>query len=127
MPKKSIINLGVDLKSRCLKVFPPPEAEPYRDLANFRFRLNRDQALQLARALLAATQEWEEVEVVVHRFERRKSDGAFLVSVLLVIVVSLLTQKRDVPKPLTDVDHQVIETKDRLGLLPLKDALRKIP
>jgi len=25
------------------------------------------------------------------------------------------------------VDYQVIETKDRLGLLPLKDALRKIP
>jgi len=52
---------------------------------------------------------------------------AFLVSVLLVVVVSLLTQKRDAPKPLTDVDYQVIETKDRLGLLPLKDALRKIP
>ncbi len=82
MPKKSIINLGVDLRCRCLKVFPPPDAEAYRDLATLRFRLNREQAYQLARALLAATQDWEEVEVVVHRFERRPRDGAFLVSVL---------------------------------------------
>lgn len=82
MPKKSFINLDVDLRCRCLQVFPPPEAEPYQELANFRFRLTREQAYQLARALLAATQEWEELEIVVHRFERRPSDGAFLVSVL---------------------------------------------
>lgn len=82
MPKKSIINVGVDLRCRCLEVFPPPEAEPFRELATFRFRLNREQACQLARALLAATQEWEEMEVVVHRFEGRRRDGAFLVSVL---------------------------------------------
>lgn len=82
MPKKSVINLNIDLRGRCLQVFPPPEAEAYRDLTTMRFRLNREQALHLARAILAATEEWEEVEIVVHRFERRRSDGAFLITVL---------------------------------------------
>lgn len=82
MAKKSMINLNVDLRGRCLQVFPPPEAEAYRELPTVRFRLNRQQAQHLACALLAAIQEWEEVEVVVHRFERRRSDGAFLLTVL---------------------------------------------
>ena len=49
---------------------------------------------------------------------------SFLVSVILVVVVSLLTQKVDVPKPLRDVDGNILEFKARLGTLPLIDALR---
>jgi Na+/proline symporter len=52
---------------------------------------------------------------------------AFLVSVVLVVAVSLLTQKVDVPRPMSDVEGKFMSFKDRLGLLPLRDALRKIP
>ena len=31
---------------------------------------------------LAATQEWEEVELVVHRFDKRQSDNTYLLSVV---------------------------------------------
>ena len=50
---------------------------------------------------------------------------AFLVSLVLVVVVSYATQKRDVPKELTDVDGNPLALKKRLGWLPLKDALGK--
>ena len=50
---------------------------------------------------------------------------AFLVSLVLVVVVSFATQKRDVPKELTDVDGNPLALKKRLGWLPLKDALGK--
>ncbi len=50
---------------------------------------------------------------------------AFLVSLVLVVVVSYATQKRDVPKELTDVDGRPLALKKRLGWLPLKDALGK--
>ncbi|MBN1149035.1 MAG: sodium:solute symporter family protein [Anaerolineales bacterium] len=51
------------------------------------------------------------------------STPAFLISVALVIVVSLLTQKRDAPMPVTDIDGNPLHMKNRLGLLPLKEAL----
>lgn len=51
---------------------------------------------------------------------------AFLVSLILVVVVSLLTQKRDAPRPLLDVDNKPMAFKNRMGILPLRDALRKL-
>ena len=51
---------------------------------------------------------------------------AFFVSLALVIVVSLLTQKQDAPKPLADVDGKVLPFEKRLGWLPLRDALRRL-
>jgi hypothetical protein len=45
-----------------------------------------------------------------------------------MIVVSLATQKQDVPKPTTDVDGNVMDTNpfNYLGIINLKDALRKL-
>jgi len=51
---------------------------------------------------------------------------AFVASVILVVVVSLLTQKKDPPKPLLDVTGKEMDFKNRLGILALKDALRPL-
>jgi Na+/proline symporter len=53
---------------------------------------------------------------------------AFLASVFLMVVVSLATQKRNVPRPVTDVDGNSIDTNPfhLLGITPIKDALRKL-
>ncbi len=51
------------------------------------------------------------------------STPAFLASVVLLVVVSLLTAKRDPARPIQDVDGKFMSPKDRLGILPLKDAL----
>lgn len=51
------------------------------------------------------------------------STPAFLASVVLLVVVSLLTARRDPPRPIQDVDGKFMSPKNRLGILPLKDAL----
>lgn len=53
---------------------------------------------------------------------------AFFASLILTVVVSLLTQKKDAPKPITDIDGKVIDINPfhNLGISPIKDALRKL-
>lgn len=53
---------------------------------------------------------------------------AFLVSILMMVVVSLLTQEKNVPKPITDIDGNIMDTNPvrYLGVTPIKDALRKL-
>ncbi|MFZ5878278.1 MAG: sodium:solute symporter family protein [Chloroflexota bacterium] len=53
---------------------------------------------------------------------------AFLISILVMIVISLATQKQDPPMPITDVDGKELDTNPFhfLGITPIKDALRKL-
>jgi SSS family transporter len=51
---------------------------------------------------------------------------AFIMSIILVVVVSLLTQKKDPPRPLQDVSGKYMEFKNRLGINSLRDALRPL-
>jgi SSS family transporter len=50
---------------------------------------------------------------------------ALIVSILLMIVVSLATQKKSPPLPLTDVDGQPLALDNRLGIVSLWDVFRK--
>ena len=69
-------------------------------------RLSREEALHLARAILAATQEWEEVELVVHRFDKRQSDNTYLLSVV--------PEHHEVEDPnfVKQIQHQAPKKKD---------------
>jgi SSS family transporter len=53
---------------------------------------------------------------------------AFLTSLVLVIVVSLLTGRRDPARPITDIDGKPMDTSPlrNLGFMPLRDALRRL-
>ncbi|NPV85019.1 MAG: sodium:solute symporter family protein [Anaerolineae bacterium] len=53
---------------------------------------------------------------------------AFVISLLLMWIGSLATQKIDPPKQLTDIDGNPIELKleNTIGWLPIRDALRKL-
>jgi hypothetical protein len=82
MPKRPFTSLTIDTHVRCLQVFPKEKEAAYKELPTMGVRLSREEALHLARALLAATQEWKEVELVVHRFDKRKSDNTYLLSVV---------------------------------------------
>jgi Na+/proline symporter len=46
---------------------------------------------------------------------------AVIIALIVMIGVSLLTQKKDPPLPLTDVDGNLLPNKKRLGVLPPKD------
>lgn len=53
---------------------------------------------------------------------------AFLISIVVIIVVSLATQKQNPPMPITDVDGKELDTNPFhfIGIMPIKDALRKL-
>jgi hypothetical protein len=42
---------------------------------------SREQAIHLARVLLAASQEWRHIDVTAYRFHQRKSDESYQVTV----------------------------------------------
>jgi Na+/proline symporter len=48
---------------------------------------------------------------------------AFLISVVVMVGVSLMTQRRDPPRPLVNADGELLPMQDRLGIVPLKEAL----
>jgi Na+/proline symporter len=53
---------------------------------------------------------------------------AFITSIVLMVVVSLATQKSDPPKPIIDYDGNPLDTNPfhHIGIMPIKDALRKL-
>ena len=43
--------------------------------------MTREQTMHLARVLLAVTQEWDEIDVPAYRFDKRKSDVTYHITV----------------------------------------------
>jgi|GEM_PF-2130517 len=82
MPKKPLTPLAVDTHIRCRQIYPKGEDAAYQNLKTVGVRLSRPEALRLATAILAAAQEWQEVELVVHRSDRRASDQSYLLTVV---------------------------------------------
>lgn len=82
MPKKSLTSLSIDMHIRCRQIFPPENEAAYKNMETMGVKLSREEALRLARAVLAATQDWQEVELVVHRFDKRPSDRSYLLTVV---------------------------------------------
>lgn len=76
--------------------------------------------------LMPTTLEMNAGDVEIARWDATyiSSVPAFLISMIVLVVVSLLTQKVDIPKLLTDVDGRPLRLHKRLGILPLKDAIR---
>lgn len=53
----------------------------HADLDTVGFKMSREQAIDLARVLLAVTQDWEIVDVTGFRLKQRKSDGTFSITI----------------------------------------------
>jgi hypothetical protein len=47
------------------------------DLKTIGIKLSRDQAVHLARVLLAVSQDWHEIDITGYRLEQRKTDGTY--------------------------------------------------
>lgn len=47
--------------------------------------MTREQAVDLARVLLAVMQDWEEIDITGFRHEKRRSDGTFRLTVTSAI------------------------------------------
>jgi hypothetical protein len=82
MKRESAKQCVIDANLRCERIYPTEDSE--RQISNLKtigFKLSKSQALQLARVLLAVTQDWDEVDVAGWRFNRRASDGSYILTV----------------------------------------------
>lgn len=82
MARKSPASISVDPNVRCERIYPIEKAKKsVSDLKTVGVRLNNEQAVHLARALLAVAQDWESMDITGYRFERRRSDGTYRLTV----------------------------------------------
>jgi hypothetical protein len=82
MARKSPKSILVNPNVRCLRVYPIEGTHKnVKELKTIGIKLSREQAIHLARVLLAVSQEWDEIDITGYRFERRKSDGTYHMTV----------------------------------------------
>ena len=81
MVRKSSTSVTISPKLRCQRVYPVQGTKrTAAELKTVGFKLNRDQAIALARVLLAVSQDWTGIEVTAFR-SKRFSDGSFPITV----------------------------------------------
>jgi len=82
MARKPPESISIDPNVRCQRVYPTEDTKKsVLDLKTVGIKLSREQAVHLARVLLAASQEWDEIDITAYRFERRKSDDSYHITV----------------------------------------------
>jgi hypothetical protein len=83
--RKAASSIQIDTNVRCLRIYPvednPASTKTIADLKTVGIKLSRDQAIHLARVLLAAAQEWDDIDITAWRVSKRKSDGTYGVTV----------------------------------------------
>ena len=93
MARQSVKALTVNQNVRCQSVIPDPEGQrtqcPARHSARWRgdtvgFQLTKQQAIDLAKVLLAGSQDWQQIDVTIWRFQKRKTDGTYPLTVTSV-------------------------------------------
>jgi hypothetical protein len=82
MPRKSPMSITVDGNVRCLRLYPTKETKKkVENLETIGIKLDREQAVHLARVLLAVSQDWPEIDITGYRLRRRKSDKSYGITV----------------------------------------------
>jgi hypothetical protein len=82
MPRKSSTSIRIDPNVRCIRIYPTENTPRSIDqLQTVGFRLSGEQAVHLARVLLAGAQEWDAMDVTGYRFEKRRLDSTYHITV----------------------------------------------
>jgi len=82
MTRRSSRSISIDPNVRCLRIYPIEDTDKnISELKTVGIKLSREQGIHLARVLLAASQEWDEIDVTAYRLKRRKSDGTYQITV----------------------------------------------
>ena len=83
--RRAASSIAIDPNVRCLRIYPVEDnANSNKTIGNLKtvgIRLSRDQAIHLARVLLAAAQDWDEMDITAWRVYRRQTDGTCNVTV----------------------------------------------
>jgi len=81
-------SLKIDPNVRCQRIYPVEDSAATKtitDLKTVGIKLSREQAIHLARVLLAASQDWEEIDVTAWRVYKRRTDDSYNVTVTSAI------------------------------------------
>jgi hypothetical protein len=81
MARRSAKSVRIDTNIRCLRVYPVENTNKnVNELKTVGLKSSKDQAIHLARILLAVSQEWDEIDIIAYRLKRR-SDGTHQITV----------------------------------------------
>lgn len=74
--------ITIDPNVRCERIYPVEDSpKTLSELKTVGIKLSRQQAIHLARVLLAVTQDWELVDITAYRNSRRSDDGTYHITV----------------------------------------------
>jgi hypothetical protein len=74
--------ISIDPNVRCLRIYPVEDSrKTVPELKTIGIKMSREQAVHLAQVRFAVTQEWDQVDVTAYRFDKRKSDGTYHITV----------------------------------------------
>jgi hypothetical protein len=80
--RESSRSITVNPNVRALRIYPVKETDKrVSALKTVGLKLSREEAIHLARVLLAVSQEWDEIDITGYRLKRRLSDGTYQVTV----------------------------------------------
>jgi hypothetical protein len=83
--RKTVSSITIDPNARCLRIYPVEDkldgAKTIDQLKTVGVKLSREQAIHLARVLLVAAQEWDEIDLTAWRIYKRQSDGTYNLTV----------------------------------------------
>src|SRR4051794_24802134 len=83
--RQAASSIKIDPNVRCLRIYPVEDSQnstkSIADLKTVGVKLSREQAIHLARVLLAAAQDWEEIDITAWRVYKRESDGTYNLTV----------------------------------------------
>src|SRR2546421_8250639 len=81
----SASSIKIDANVRCQRIYPVEDkkhaSKKIADLKTVGIKLSQAQAIHLARVLLAASQEWEEIDITAWCVYKRQTDNTYNVAV----------------------------------------------
>jgi len=82
MGRQSAKKIEIDTNLRCKRVYPVEgSSKSVDELKTVGIKLSRDEAIHLARVLLAASQDWTDMDLTAYRTKPRKSDKTYQLTV----------------------------------------------
>ena len=82
MPRRSAKSITTNPNVRCQRIYPiAGTKKTVEELQTVGFKITRQQTIDLARVLLAVTQDWQQIDITCFRLHERKSDGTFPITI----------------------------------------------
>jgi hypothetical protein len=80
--RATVRSIKLDINARCQRIYPiEGSLKSVPNLESVGLKLNKAQAIILARLLLVASQDWDEIAVTAYRKDRRNTDGTYPITV----------------------------------------------